>query len=296
MRIFVTGASGYIGSAVAKDMVVNGHQVIGLARSEESETKLRAAGIEPLRGDITDLASLRRGAERADAVAHLAFNHDFSKFAQNGADDEAAIAAMGEVLAGSGKALVVTSGTALVGAPGTIATEDMGRDEQTTPRRSEQAVFALTGKGVKAMVIRVPQVHGPHDHGFVQILINTARQKGYAAYIGDGANRWPLVHVSDIASIYRLAIEKGEAGHNYHAVGEEGVALRDIATRIAEGTGVPARSITPEEAEGYYGWFALFAGMDNRSSSAVTRKALGWQPKGPTLLEDMSNPDYFVRP
>ena len=279
MRIFVTGASGYVGSAAVKDMLAAGHEVIGLARSDASEAAIRALGAAPLRGDLTDLDSLRRGADRADAVAHLAFNHDFSTFAENGRVDGAAIAAMGEMLAGTGQ----------------IATEDMARaDSPDMPRISEQATRRLVDKGIRAMVVRLPQVNGPHNHGFVPILIQTAQAKGYAAYVGDGANRWPACHRDDAARVYRLAIEKGHAGRNYHAVAEEGLAMRDLMSVIAQGLGVPLRSIAPDEAPGYFGWFATFAQMDNPSSSAITRAELGWQPVGPTTFEDMRNEDYFA--
>ena len=294
MRIFVTGASGYVGSAAVKDMLAAGHEVIGLARSDASEAAIRALGAAPLRGDLTDLDSLRRGADRADAVAHLAFNHDFSTFAENGRVDGAAIAAMGEMLAGTDKPIVTTSGTGLV-AQGQIATEDLARaDSPDRPRLSEQATRRLVDKGIRAMVVRLPQVNGPHNHGFVPILIQTAQAKGYAAYVGDGANRWPACHRDDAARVYRLAIEKGHAGRNYHAVAEEGLAMRDLMSVIAQGLGVPLRSIAPDEAPGYFGWFATFAQMDNPSSSAITRAELGWQPVGPTTFEDMRNEDYFA--
>jgi nucleoside-diphosphate-sugar epimerase len=295
MRIFVTGASGYVGSAAVKDMLAAGHQVIGLARSDESEAKVRALGAEPLRGELTDLASLRRGAARADAVAHLAFIHDFSKFAENGRIDAEAIAAIGEALAGTGKPLVTTSGTGLL-AQGALATEDMERpDTEGLPRLSEQATKKLLDKGIRAMVVRLPQVNGPQNHGFVPNLIQNAREKGFAAYVGDGGNRWPAAHRDDAARVYRLAIEKGRAGRNYHAVAEEGLRMRDIAGMIADGLGVPLHAITPEEANGYYGWFAMFAQMDNPTSSAITRAELGWEPTGPTTFEDMRNEDYFVK-
>jgi nucleoside-diphosphate-sugar epimerase len=293
MRIFVTGASGYVGSAAVKDMVAAGHKVIGLIRSDEGEAKVRALGAEPLRGELTDHDSLRRGASQADAVAHLAFIHDFSKFEENGRIDAAAIAVMGEVLAGTGKPFVVTSGTALI-TNGQLVTEDAKRpDTEGIPRLSEQAARKLLDKNVKAMVVRLPQVNGPHNHGFVTILIQIAREKGYAAYIGDGANRWPACHRDDAARVYRLAIEKGRAGRNYHAVAEEGLAMRDLMGAIAEGLGVPLRSIAPEEAQAYFGWFAMFAQMDNPASSAITRAELGWEPTGPTTLEDLRNEDYF---
>ena len=293
MRIFVTGASGYVGSAVVKDMLAAGHEVLGLARSAESEARVRALGAEPLRGELTDQASLRRGAEQADAVAHLAFIHDFSTFAENGQIDAAAIEAIGEALAGTGKPFVTTSGTGLMG-QGTLVTEDMERpDNEDFPRQSERATRKLLGRGVNAMVVRLPQVNGPQNHGFVPTLIQIAREKGFAAYVGDGGNRWPAAYRDDAARVYRLAIEKGRAGRNYHPVAEEGLRMRDIAGVIAEGLGVPLQAITPEEAAGYYGLFAMFAQMDNPTSSAITRAELGWHPTGPTTFENMRE-DYFV--
>ena len=294
MRIFVTGASGYVGSAAAKDMLAAGHEVIGLARSEDSAGKLRALGVEPLRGELIDLESLRHGAEQADAVAHIAFVRDFTS-SESGRIDAAAIAAIGEALAGTGKPFVTTSATGLM-APGKLLTEDMQRpDDEALPRLSEQATRKLLDGGVKAMVVRLPQVHGPQNHGFVPILIQIAREKGYAAHVGDGGNRWPAVHRDDAARLYRLAIEKGRAGRLYHAVAEEGLPMRDIARVIADGLSAPLRSISREEAKDYYGWFAMFAQMDNPVSSALTRAELGWEPTGPGMFEDMRNEDYFVK-
>lgn len=293
MRIFVTGASGYVGSAAVKDMLAAGHEVVGLVRSDEGEAKVRTLGAEPLRGDIADLDGLRQAAKQADAVAHLAFNHDFTRFAENGREDAAAIAAMGEVLAGTEKPLVTTSGLGLI-LDGELLTEDVQRgDEPGAPRLSEAATLKLLDQGVKAMVVRLPQVNGPHNHGFVPILIQNAREKGYVAYIGDGTNRWPAGYRESVAQVYRLAIEKGRAGRTYHAVGEEGVTMRDLMTAIAEGAGLPLRSIAAEEATAYYGWFAMFARMDNPSSSAITQAELRWQPTGPTMLESLRNNDYF---
>jgi nucleoside-diphosphate-sugar epimerase len=294
MRIFVTGASGYVGSAAVKDMLASGHEVIGLARSDDSAAKVRTLGAEPLRGDITDLEILRQGVARSDAVAHLAFNHDFSRFAENGREDAAAIAAMGEALAGTTKPIVTTSGTGLI-ADGQLVTEDTQRaDAPGMPRVSEQATFKLLDQGAKAMIVRLPQVNGPNNLGFVTILIRIAREKGYAAYIGDGANRWPACHRDDAAPVYRLAIEKGQPGRIYHAVSEEGIAMRDLMGAIAEGLGIPLRSIPPEEADAYFGWFAMFGRMDNPASSAITQAELGWRPTGPGTLEDLRNEDYFA--
>ncbi len=293
MRIFVTGASGYVGPAVVRDMLAAGHEVIGLARSDESEAKVRALGAEPLRGDIADTDGLIRAAEQADAVAHLAFNMDLSRRAENSQQDAAAIAAFGKAFAGTDKPLVTTSGLGLL-LDGELLTENVQRgDEPHAPRNSEAATFKLLDQGVKAMVVRLPQVNGPDNRGFVPMLIRNAREKGYAAYIGDGSNRWPAGHLESVAQVYRLAIEKGRAGHIYHAVAEEGVTLRDITVAISEETGLPLRSIAPEEAEGYFGWFAMFAGMDNPSSSVITQAELGWKPSGPTTLESLRNEGYL---
>jgi nucleoside-diphosphate-sugar epimerase len=293
MRVFATGATGFVGSAVVQDLIAAGHIVAGLARSDESAATLTAAGVEPVRGDLTDLDIIRKAAGEADGVLHLAFNHDFTKFGDNAAADVSAIRAMGDALAGSGKPLITTSGTGLL-APGGIATEDMERPaDPGFPRQSEPATLEQIARGVKAMTVRLPQVHGPHDHGFTVRLIQIAREQGYAAYVGEGTNRWPAVHRLDAAKVYALALEKGMAGRHYHAVGEEGVAMRLIAETIGRGLGIPVKSITPEQAPEYFGWFAMFAGMDNRASSAITRKELGWEPVGPGLIHDMENEDYF---
>jgi len=293
MRIFVTGATGYIGSAVVKDMVAAGHEVIGLARSDQNEAKLRGMGATALRGALTDLDCLRRGAAQADAVAHLAFSLDLSKMVESGQIEVAAIGAMGEALAGSGKAFVATSACGLI-VDGELLTEDRERaaDEQLF-RRPEQETKKLLAKGVKAMIVRIPQVNGPQNRGFVPALIHIARGKGYAAYIGEGSNRWPAAHRDDAARVYRLAIEQGRAGRIYHAVAEEGMRMRDLMGIIAERLGVPLRSITPEQANDYYGSVAMFAKMDSPVSSALTRAELGWTPIGPTTFEDLRNEDYF---
>jgi len=294
MRVFVTGATGFVGSAVVQDLIKAGHQVLGLVRSDSSAAALAAAGAEVHRGDLEDLESLRSGAIMADAVVHTAFIHDFSKFKENCEIDKCAIDALGEALAGTGKQLIVTSGTGLL-SPGAIATEDTTPAYGSqVPRVSEQTALALMSSGVSASVVRLPpSVHGAGDHGFVPILIAIARQKGAAAYIGEGMNHWPAVHRHDAASVYRLALEAGVSGQRYHAIGEEGVPFRTIAEAIGRGLNVPVISVSPEEAAGHFGWFAHFAGIDNRATAIKTRAALGWTPTGSGLIEDIDTAGYF---
>jgi nucleoside-diphosphate-sugar epimerase len=294
MRIFVTGASGFIGSAVTKELIGAGHKVVGFARSDDAAKVVAGLGAAVLRGALTDLDVLRKGAQEADGVAHLAFIHDFSKFAENGQIDKAAIEAMGEVLAGSGKPLVVSSGTAMI-APGQLATEDMrSATNEMTPRVSEQLAFGLAGKGIRSSAIRLaPAVHGMSDHlgfraGFVSYAMQVAQEKGVSAYVGDGANRWNLVHAGDAAKLYRLALEKGTAGAAYHAVGEEGVPIKTIAEAIGKTLKLPVQSIAPEKAGEHFGFLGMFLSLDLPVSSAKTQAELGWKPVGPTLFEDMA--------
>ncbi len=294
MRVFVTGATGFVGSAVVNELIAAGHRVLGLTRSDSGAAALAAAGAEVHRGALEDVDSLKRGAAAADGVIHLAFIHDFSKFAENCETDRRAITAMGDVLAGSDRPLIITSGTGLV-APGRIAVEtDTYAPDHPNPRiASEQAADAMAARGVKVMVMRLPQVHGEGDHGFTPLLINIARDKGRAAYVGDGRNRWPAVHRLDAARLYRLALEKGTAGARYHAVAEEGVSLRAVEEIIGRRLGLPVVSLSPEEAADYYGWFAGFASADMPASSAWTRQTLGWQPTQPELFADMEA-SYFA--
>jgi len=289
MRVFVTGATGWVGSATVKDLIAAGHGVLGMARSDEGAKALKAAGAEAHRGTLEDLDSLRRGAAAAEGVIHCAFIHDFTRFAENGQVDKRAIEAMGEVLAGTGKPLIVTSGTAML-APGGVATEDTAPPgDYVSPRQSEPAALAFLDRGVRAMVMRLPpSVHGAGDKGFVPTLIGVARAKGVSAYIGEGANRWTATHRLDAARAYRLAIEKGTAGARYHPIDEEGVAFRDIAAAIGAGLGVPVVSLTPEQAAEHFGFFAMFAGMDAAATGAKTRAALGWAPTQPGLLADIA--------
>ena len=285
MRVFVTGATGFVGSAVVRDLRRAGHGVVGLCRSAEGAAALEAAGAEALRGDLEDLAALREGAAAADGVIHLAFRHDFTRFVEACAIDERAIAALGGALEGSGRTLVVTSGVGLL-ARGRPATEE-DQPQGTSPRASERAASVFVGKGVNVAIVRLSQVHDTVRQGFVSRLVGLYREKGECAVIGDGANRWSAVPVGDAAVLYRLAMERGAPEAVYHAVAEEGVALRDIAGTIAARLGLPTRAIAPDQADAYFGFLAMFAGLDMSASSAATRLTLGWQPTGRGLLEDL---------
>jgi nucleoside-diphosphate-sugar epimerase len=295
MRVFVTGATGFVGSATVKELIGAGHTVLGLTRSDAGAAALAESGAEVHRGTLEDLDSLRQGAAAADGVIHTAFIHDFTQFAANCEIDRLAIGAMGEALAGTGKPLIVTSGTAML-APGGVATEDTVLPAGSPlPRVSEQAGLALATQGVRAMAIRLPpSVHGAGDHGFVPTLIGLAREKGVSAYIGEGANRWSAVHRFDAARAYRLMLEKGLAGVRYHAIAEQGLLFRDIAGVIGRQLGLPVVSKTPEEAGEHFGIFAMFAGMDAAASSEKTRAQLGWAPTGPGLIADMEQAGYFA--
>jgi nucleoside-diphosphate-sugar epimerase len=291
MRVFVTGATGFIGSAVVKELLGTGHRVLGLTRSDAGAKALQSAGAEAHQGTLEDLASLRTGAESSDAVIHLAFIHDFSKFKENCEIDQRAIETLGAVLAGSDRPLIVASGTAGLAAPGQVATEDSPIPPNFPfPRVSEQTALSL--KGVSAAVMRLPQVHDPVKQGLVTYAIALAREKGLSAYVGEGTNRWAAAHVSDVARLYRLALEKHEAGAKWHAVAEEGVAMRDIAEVIGRGLNIPVKSISPEEAAAHFGWLGMFASHDLRASSEKTRKKLGWNPTGPGLIADLERMDY----
>jgi nucleoside-diphosphate-sugar epimerase len=289
MRVFVTGATGWVGSAVIDDLIEAGHVVIGLARSQEKAAPLAGKGVEIVIGTMDDHDLLRSSASRADGVIHTAFNHDFSRFTENSQQDRQTIEVLGGALEGSDRPLLVTCGVALL-APGRVATEaDAPATNPSYPRRSEEAATALVERGIHAAIIRLaPSVHGVGDHGFVPYLINLAREKGVSAYMGDGANRWPAVHRSDAARLYRLALEHGAGERAYHAIAEEGIAFRDIAEAIGQTLGLSVES----RGAGHFGWMATFAGLDMPVSSERTRSLLGWKPTGPTLLTDIAQPDY----
>jgi nucleoside-diphosphate-sugar epimerase len=290
MRVFVTGATGFIGSAVVRELIGAGHRVIGLCRSDDKAPALAAAGAEVYRGSIADPESLKDGAARSDGIIHLAFNHDFSKFAANCETDRRVIKALGEGLAGSDRPLIVTSGTAIAKiAPGQPSTEDAPAvSANDFPRAaSEEATAGVAANGVNTSVMRLPQVHDPERQGLISPWIAIAREKGVIAYVAEGRNRWPAAHVSDVARLYRLAIEKAEPGAIYNAVAEEGVPARDIAETIGRRLKLPVKSIAPDEAEGYFGWLGHLAARDMPASSAQTRKKLGWEPTGPGLLADL---------
>jgi nucleoside-diphosphate-sugar epimerase len=293
MRVFLTGATGFIGMAVVRELLDAGHAVIGMARSDAGAGALHAAGAEVHRGDLEDLDSLRSGAAKADAVIHTAFIHDFLKFKENCEIDRRAIEALGSVLAGTDKMLIVTSGTGTAsGGPGHLRTEsDPQMSSEMLPRVSEAAAEAVAAKGVRVVVMRLPQVHNTEKQGLVTYAIGLAREKGVSAYVGDGSGRWAASHRLDTARLYRLAMEKGVAAR-YHGVAEEGVSFKEIAEAIGAGLKVPVVSLKPEEAQAHFGWLTMFAGLDMPASSEWTRKQLGWDPKGPGLIEDLKNMRY----
>lgn len=297
MRVFVTGATGFIGSAVVRELLDAGHRVTGLARSDTAAAALTAAGVDVHRGDLDDPGSLREGAAGADGVVHLGFVHDFSDFAGACATDLRAIETIGAALEGTGRPLVMASGTTGL-AQGTVGTE-----EDTVPpnsfgmvrARSENTAVALAGRGVRASAVRFPPtVHGRGDHGFLAGLIAIARQKGFPAHIGDGTNRWPSVHRSDAARLVRLALESAPAGTRLHAVDDEAVPFHAVAAVLGRHLDLPVRGVSPDEAVAHFGWLGNVAGLDVPASSALTRKWLGWEPTGPGLIEDLDEGHYFA--
>jgi nucleoside-diphosphate-sugar epimerase len=294
MRVFVTGATGFVGVAVVKELTAAGHKVLGMARSEEGAKSLSALGVEVHRGSLEDLDSLRKGAAVSDAVIHLAFIHDWSNFAANCEIDRQAIDALGSALAGSDRLLIVTGGTAGLVGPGQLATEDNDPPSDfRLPRVSEQT--ALSFKGLRASVMRLPQVHDTTRQGLLTYAVALAREKGVSAYVGEGRNRWAAAHVSDVARLYRLALERNEAGVKYHAVAEEGVPMRAIAEAIGRGLKTPVKALSADEAPAHFGWLAMFAASDLLASSEKTRKSMGWNPTGPGLIADLEDAQTSVR-
>jgi nucleoside-diphosphate-sugar epimerase len=293
MRVFVTGATGFIGSAIVRELIDASHQVLGLARSDAAAKSLLAAGADVHRGSLEDLESLRSGAAAADGVIHTAFIHDFSNYGPAAEADRLGIETLGNALAGSDRPLIVTSGTLLAQPQGPLATEEDAHNPNF-PRKSEDAALALAGRGVRASVLRLPpSVHGSGDHGFVPQLISIAREKGVSAFIGDGLNRWPAVHRLDAAHLYRFVLEKGNAGAAYHGVADEGVPTREIAEANGRGLNVPVVSKSSEEAADHFGWIARFFGIDGPASSAQTQQRLGWKPVQPGLIADLNEEHYF---
>ena len=295
MRVFVTGSTGFIGSTIVPELINAGHQVLGLTRSDAGAQALTAAGAQAHRGDLEDLDSLRSGAAQSEGVIHCAFNHDFSKFVANCEMDKRAIETLGAALVGSDRPLIITSGTGMGNAvPGQPATEDHFDPSHPNPRvASELAGASMSARGVNVSVVRLPQVHNRTKQGLITYAIAVAREKGVSAYVGDGLNRWPAAHVSDVARLYRLALEKREAGARYNAVAEEGVPVRDIAEVIGRGLKVPVVALSSEQAAGHFGWLAAFIGWDLRASSAQTQARLGWHPTGPGLIADLEQMRYF---
>jgi nucleoside-diphosphate-sugar epimerase len=301
MRIFLTGATGFIGSKIIPELLKAGHQVLGLTRSDAGAKQLSAAGAEVHRGDLEDPTTLRRGAEKADAVIHCAFDHDFSRFVENCQKDKRNIEALGDALVGSKRPLIVTSGTGMGSrGPGELASEDVFDASHANPRKiSEETGATVAARGVNVSYVRLPQVHDTKKQGLISPLIEISRAKGRVAYVGEGNNRWPAAHVSDVARLYRLAVERAEPGARYHAVAEEGVTAKDINEALGRSLKLPVVSLTADQVAAHFGWMAMFAGLDMPASSAITRKKLGWTPVGPGLIADLDRlegADLSTRP
>ena len=295
MRVFVTGATGFIGTAVVRELLTAGHKVLGLVRSDAGAEALARMDVESHRGELSDTESLAAGARACDGVIHTAFIHDFSQYEANAQTDQRALDAMASALEGTGKPLVATSGTAVL-APGRIGTEEdaPAPDGLGHIRAASEVVLTAADRGVRVSVVRLPpSVHDRGDHGFVPTLIDVARRTGVAAYVGDGANRWPAVHRLDAARLFRLALEKAAPGSRVHGVAEEGVPMRAIAEVIGRGLGVPVRGMSEDEASAHFGWMALFVAIDNATSSERTRHSLGWNPQQQGLLADLRDSGYF---
>jgi nucleoside-diphosphate-sugar epimerase len=295
MRVFLTGATGFIGSHIIPELLKAGHQVTGVTRSEAGAETLRAAGVEPFMGTLEDPEGLARGASQSDGVIHCAFDHNFNNFVANCEKDRKAIEAIGEVLKGSDRPFVMSSGVGIGESevPGQLATEDKLNLAHPNPRTAaEQVAVNLAGQGVNISVVRLPQVHDTVKQGLITYFLAIARDKGFVAYLGEGKNRWPAAHVTDTARLYKLALEKATPGARYHSVAEEGVPARDICEVMGQGLRMPVKSLNTDEAAEYYGWMAMFAGMDLPASSEQTRKVLNWTPTGPDLLTDLKNMKY----
>ena len=299
MRVFLTGASGFVGSAILNELLKNGHQVLGLVRSDRAVEQLKTAGATPLQGDVNDPELLRHGAGESDAVIHTAFNHDFSQFKASCEADRKVIETLGDALAGSNKPLVVTTGMGLLRYDRPVTEDDVlnVKSDQIPRAATDEAAKAVAAKGVDVYLVRLPpSVHGEGDHGFVPMVIGMAKAQGESAYIGDGSNRWPAVHRFDAAVLYRLAIEKRPALKVLHAVAEEGIPFREIAAAIGTGLGLPVVSKTGDAATAHFGWFEHFAAIGCVASGVQTRKALGWETTAPDLLTDIARANYLTAP
>ena len=294
MHVFLTGATGFIGSRIVAELTAAGHRVLGLTRSDAGARWLEQNGAKAHRGTLEDPESVASGAAQADAVIHTAFDHDFSRFVENCEKDRHVIEAIANVLAGSDRPLIITSGTGMGSlGMGELAVENVLNRNNPNPRRlSELTGEEVAKRGVSVAIVRLPQVHDTVKQGLISPAIEIARQKGMSAYVGDGANRWPAAHVTDVARLYRLALDKHEPGARWHAVAEAGVPVREIAEVIGNRLRMPVRSLSADEAAEHFGWLGAFAGMDLPASSVLTRERLGWEPKGPSLIEDLSNMDY----